>query len=119
MPWGLSFQADDKVWHIIVRLAVMKVGDSETEPSIFDEGLHLLVSVDDMVGLGGRSDTSATPAPKYLGMPSPSPLTGHVLIVVVSYVAFANEGLEVRAEPHTIRRVHVNHLHLPTQALVV
>jgi hypothetical protein len=37
----------------------------------------------------------------------------------VTHVALAHEGLEIRAEPHPIRRVEVDHLHLPAQTLVV
>ena len=36
-----------------------------------------------------------------------------------SHVPLAHEGLEIRAELHSVRRVHVDHLHLPAHALVV
>jgi hypothetical protein len=46
-------------------------------------------------------------------------LARHVIVVVVANVALAHEGLEVRAELNAVGRVHVDHLHLPAQALVV
>ncbi len=46
-------------------------------------------------------------------------LAGHVRVVVVSDIALAHERLEVGAELHPVWRVHVDHLHLAAEALVV
>jgi hypothetical protein len=46
-------------------------------------------------------------------------LARHVLVVVVRDVALAHEGLEVGPEPHAVRRVHVDHLHLPAERFIV
>ena len=46
-------------------------------------------------------------------------LAGHVFIIVVRHVPLPHKRLEVGPELHAVRRIHINHLHLPAQAFVV
>ena len=49
-----------------------------------------------------------------VAVPGPSPARASVLVVVVLHVP-PHERLEVRAELHAVRGVHVDHLHLTAQ----
>src|ERR1700674_5354952 len=48
MKRRFGLEPDDEVWDIIVCLAVVKVGDRESEAGILHESIHMLVRVDEV-----------------------------------------------------------------------
>src|SRR3990172_10433900 len=45
--------------------------------------------------------------------------TGHVFIIIMTYITFTNKWLEVTAEFDAVGRVKIDHLHLSSKPFVV